>query len=49
MTPRREQVECFVGLMEKELRCNRAVLAPAALAEFEQAREFYCGLLSRAQ
>ena len=49
MMPRREQVECFVGLMEEELRRNRTVLAPVALAEFEQACEFYRGLLSRAR
>jgi hypothetical protein len=49
MTPRRQQVEYFAGLMKEELRRNRAVLSPAALAEFERAREFYSSLLSRAR
>lgn len=49
ITPRREQVDYFAGLMEGELKRNRAILPPAALAEFEQAREFYRGLLSRVQ
>jgi hypothetical protein len=49
MIPRREQVAYFVALMEAEIARNKGILTPAALAEFEQARDVYLELLSRAK
>jgi hypothetical protein len=49
MTPRREQVEYLVALMEAEYQRNRGVLAADALSEFEQALEVYRDLARRAR
>jgi hypothetical protein len=40
-TPRREQIDYFIGLMHAEIERNRPVLSPDALAEFEQALAIY--------
>ncbi len=47
--PRKVQVQYFIELLESEIVRNRDVLAPAALKEFEQARDIYRQLLPRAR
>ena len=49
VTPRREQVEYFISLMEAELSRNREILTSAGLSEFEQALKVYRGLLRKAR
>lgn len=41
VTPRREQIDWLITLMEEQIERNREVLGPAALAEFEQALDAY--------
>ncbi|MCI0538088.1 MAG: CehA/McbA family metallohydrolase [Verrucomicrobiales bacterium] len=45
VTPRREQALWLVELVEREIERNRPVLAPDALAEYEQALRVYRGIL----
>lgn len=49
IVPRRDQVDYFVARMDEELRRNREILSPPALAEFEQARQVYRRLLHTAR
>ena len=49
ITPRREEVEWLVAQMTREIARQRPVLAPEALAEFEEALQIYQALLPRAQ
>ncbi|MBD3672295.1 MAG: CehA/McbA family metallohydrolase [Planctomycetaceae bacterium] len=41
VTPRQEQIEWLIELMEEQIERNRDVLSPEALAEFEQALKAY--------
>lgn len=49
ITPSRVQVQYFIELLETELERNRGVLGPDALGEFQDALEFYRGLLPRSR
>ena len=47
--PRREEVQWLVRRMQSEIERQRPILAPEALAEFEQARDAYEALLPQSQ
>ncbi len=41
LRPRREEIDTLIQRMTEEISRNRSVLAPSALAEFEEARRIY--------
>ena len=49
LVPRRRDVEYFVRRMDGEIARNRGVLRPAALAEYQQAKEIYEAILRRSR
>jgi hypothetical protein len=49
VTPRKEQVDWLIGLMEEQIERNRDVLSQEALGEFEQALQTYEGIRQRSR